>query len=435
MKNRKLFLMFIISLIVIIGSACSSGTSGSGGKAKGGSGKDSGKKEITVWSFTDEGKYAVEKYMEKNPDVKVNFQFIPGDQYQTKLRSALQTGVKPPDVFALEYGFVRKFIDHPSIVNLSEAPYDANELIEQQYEYVQATEKDSEGSVKALGYQGTPGGIYYRRDLAKQYLGTDDPAEVSDLISSWEKIFEIGKRVYDESGGKVHALSNWNAINAVQGGNVETPWVEDGKLIIDEERMKVLDLAMKAKDTNSLAMLEDWSPGMFATMQSGEVMFYPGPTWYLQHVLKRNAPETSGQWGLAHGPGSFSGGGTFYSIYSKSDNKELAWDFLQFYTFDHDFLTQLAKEQSYFTSNREVNEALEHELTDEFLGGQKYFEFFNIEGEKVKAIMRSEFDGDIGTIFGNNMESFVKGTIKTKEEFIKKFKDEVKHDFPEITVE
>ncbi|MDQ0344510.1 ABC-type glycerol-3-phosphate transport system substrate-binding protein [Lederbergia wuyishanensis] len=428
--RRRFFLTMLLSLMMILSSACSSET---GSKDAGG--KKSGKKEITVWSFTNEGEYAVKKYMEKNPDVKVNFQHIPGDQYQTKLRSALQTGVNAPDVFATEYGFVRKFIDFPSLENLSDVSYNADDLIGQQYEYVQAIETDSEGQIKALGYQGTPGGFYYRRDLAKQYLGTDDPAEVSELISSWDKIFEIGKRVYDESGGKVHALSNWNAIGSVQSGNVTSAWVEDGKLVIDPDRMKVLDLAIQAKEMNVLAMLENWSAGMWAAMQSGDVMFFPGPTWYLNFVIKENAPETSGNWGIAHGPGSFSGGGTFYSIYSKSENKELAWDFIKFYSFDHEFLEQLAKEQSYFTSNREVNAKLAPELTDEFLAGQKYFEFFNIEGEKVHPVLRSEFDGDIDTIFSNNMESFVKGNIKTKEEFLEKFKAEVKHDFPDIVVD
>lgn len=429
MKIRTMLLIVLLGLI-IMGSACSSATEGGEDK---GAGTD--QKEITVWSFTNEGEYAVEKYMEQNPDVKINFQHIPGDQYQTKLRSSLQTGVNAPDVFSTEYGFVRKFIDHPSLEDLSKDPYNADDLITQQYEYVQAIEQDTEGQVKALGYQGTPGGIYYRRDLTKEYLGTDDPDEVSELISSWEKLFEVGEKVYEESGGKVHALSNWNAISQVQAGNVSEPWVKDEKLIIDEERLKVLDLSLEAKEINVLAMLEQDSPGMNAAMQSGEVMFFPGPTWYLQYVIKEEAPDTSGKWGLAHGPGSFSGGGTFYSIYSESENKDIAWDFIKFYSFDHDFLKQLAKDQNYFTSNRDINTELAQELTEEFLGDQKYFEFFNIEGDKVQPMLRSEYDGDIDTIFNDNMESYVKGNIQTKEEFIEKFKNEVKHDFPDLIVE
>jgi multiple sugar transport system substrate-binding protein len=428
LKKVSFSLLSSLLVLILVLSGCQS-TNSTGSTDSGGSSK----KEITVWSFTDEGKYAVKKFEEKYPDVKVNFKHIPGDQYDTKLRSALQTGVKAPDVFALENGVVRKFIDNPALENLSD--YNADELIQQQYEYVQATEKDSKGNVKVIGYQGTPGGIYYRRDLAKEYLGTDDPAKVSEMISSWDKLFEIGQRVEMESNGEVHALSNWNAINTVQGGNVTQAWVVDEKLVIDPERLKVLDLGKTAQDKNVVAQLEDWSPAMNATMQTGEIMFYPGPTWYLQYVLKANAPDTSGLWGLAHGPGSFYGGGTFYAIYNKSENKELAWEFINFYSFDHDFLKQLAKEQSYFTSNRDVNAEMAPTLTSDFLGGQKYFEFFGIEAEKIPSFTRTKYDGDIDAIWGENVQSFMKGNIKTKDELITKFKKDVKHDFPELEVE
>jgi multiple sugar transport system substrate-binding protein len=390
-------------------------------------------KEITVWSFTDEAKYAVQKFQEKYPDVKVNFVYIPGTQYETKLRSALQTGAKAPDVFALENGFVRKFIDNPVLADLT--PYKADELIAQQYPYVQATEKDSKGIVKAIGYQGTPGGIYYRRDLAKTYLGTDDPDKVSEMISSWDKIFSIGEKVVKDSNGKVHALANWNAISAVQNGNVKKSWVENGKLILDPARLEVLDLGKQAQDRNVVAKLDDGSPAVNASMQNGEVMFYPGATWYLQYVLKANAPKTSGLWGLAHGPGSFSAGGTFYSIYGKSKKQDLAWKFINFYSFDHAFLKQLGKEQTYFTSNKTVNAELAPDIKVDFLDGQKYFEFFGIEGDKVPSVTRSKYDSDIDTLFSKDVTLYMKGNLKTKEEVIARFIKDVKHDFPDINVE
>ncbi len=123
-------------------SGCSSSQPAASG---GGKSVSSSSKEITVWSFTDEAKYAIQKFEEKYPDIKVNLVYIPGNQYETKLRSALQTGAQAPDAFALENGFVRKFIDNPALADLG--PY-AKDLISQQYPYVQATEKDSKGNIK-----------------------------------------------------------------------------------------------------------------------------------------------------------------------------------------------------------------------------------------------------------------------------------------------
>lgn len=328
--------------------------------------------EITVWSFTDEAGYAIEKFEQKYPNIKVNFVNIPGNFYITKLKSALQTTSKAPDVFMIENANIRELIDVPYLENLSASPYNANELIQEQYAFVQANEKDSEGNVRAIGYQGTPGGIYYRRDLAKQYLGTDDPEKVGSQIDTWEKIFEIGEKVQQLSGNKVHALANWNAISNSYDG---IPWVKDGKLVIDPTYMEVLDLVREARERHVLAEYEDGSAGYAASMQKGEVMFYPGATWGLQYTFKANAPDTEGMWGLAPGPSAFSAGGTYISMYSKSDKKDLAWKFIEFYNFDHDFLSELAKEQDYFTSNMVVNDKLAPSLSSSYLGDRSISSF------------------------------------------------------------
>lgn len=248
-KISVLFLMFLACLII---ATCQSGEE---------------QKEITIWSFTDEGEYAVEAFKEKHPDVKVNFEFIPGNQYETKLRSALATGIRAPDVFALEAAYLRKFIDHPSLESLSDAPYNAEELVMDHYDYIQELERDSDGVLKAVAYQGTTGGFYFRRDLAEEYLGTSDPEEVSALISTWDDIFELGQRIYEESDGTVRVLPNQSAIGDIQDAKIEQPWVVDNELVIDQAKKDSLDLIDQAIESNSLAMLDSWSPGWVASMQ------------------------------------------------------------------------------------------------------------------------------------------------------------------------
>ncbi|MFM9277774.1 ABC transporter substrate-binding protein [Paenibacillus jiagnxiensis] len=389
--------------------------------------------EITVWSFTDEAGYAIEKFEQKYPDIKVNFVNIPGNFYITKLKSALQTRSKAPDVFMIENANIREMIDVPYLQNLSEAPYNADDLLPEQYPFVQGNEKDSEGNVKAIGYQATPGAIYYRRDLAKQYLGTDDPEKVSAQIDTWDKIFEIGERVQQESGNKVHALANWNAIlNSYDG----IPWVKDGRFVMDEKYLQVLDLVREARQRKVLAEFEDGSAGVAASMQNGGVMFYPGATWALQYTFKANAPDTAGLWGLAQGPTGFSAGGTYIAMYSNSDKKDLAWKFIKFYNFDHEFLSELAREQDYFTSNMIVNDQLAQTVTSDYLGGQKHFEFFSEAARKVPVYERTKYDTIINNdIFKIVLQLYLNNDIQTKEEAVERIKRDVKLRFPELEVE
>ncbi|GGH76208.1 multiple sugar transport system substrate-binding protein [Pullulanibacillus pueri] len=391
-------------------------------------------KVLNIWTFTDEAKDAVKAFKKANPDIKVNLLFITNDNYVQKLISVLQAGKKVPDVFFVENTYWPQIKQIPLLQNLSKSPFNASEITDQQFQYIQDIEKDEDGNIRGLGYQGTPGAFYYRRDLTKKYLGTDDPDKVSEMISSWDKIMEIGEKVAKESNGKVHALSSYSDIDIVQAANIKQPWVVDGKLVIDQARMEEIDLTKEAREKNVEAKYESWGSAWTASMQQGTVMFYAEPTWGLPYIFESNAPKTSGKWGLANGPKAFSGGGTFMAMYSKSKHKDLAWKFMKFYTSDPTFSKDLAKTQQYFLSNKKIDSELAPELTSDFLAGQKYFDFFEKAGEEVPSAPQTKYDNDINSIWTNKLNEYLNGGFKTKAQMLKSFKTEVGHDFPEIDV-
>ena len=48
-----------------------------------------------------------------------------------------------------------------------------------------------DGELVGLGYQATGGAFIYRRSIAKDVWGTDDPAVIKDKIGpGWDKFFE-----------------------------------------------------------------------------------------------------------------------------------------------------------------------------------------------------------------------------------------------------
>ena len=414
-----LFTTILLGLSMVL-SGCSSSASGSN------------KKELTIWTFTDEAKDAVKAFEERYPDIKVNLLFITNDNYVQKLISVLQAGRKVPDVFFVENTYWPQIKQIPLLENLSQPPYNAQEIADQQFQYIQDIEKDEDGNIVGLGYQGTPGAFYYRRDLTKKYLGTDDPDKVSEMISSWDKVMAIGEKVAKESNGKVHALSSSSDISIVQSSNIKEPWVVDGKLVIDQARMDEIDLTKEAREKNVEAKYESWGAAWTASMQKGTVMFYAEPTWGLPYIFESNAPDTSGKWGLAHGPKEFSNGGTYMAMYSKSNHKDLAWQFMKFYTSDPEFSKNLATSQQYFLSNKQIDSELAPELTSDFLGGQKYFEFFAEAGEEVPSAPQTKYDNDINSIWSNKLAQYLNGGFKTKEQMIKSFRTEVGNNFPEI---
>ena len=50
-----------------------------------------------------------------------------------------------------------------------------------------------DGVQKGTTWQATPGLFAYRRSIAKDVLGTDDPTEVQTYLSDWDKL-DVYKR-------------------------------------------------------------------------------------------------------------------------------------------------------------------------------------------------------------------------------------------------
>jgi ABC-type glycerol-3-phosphate transport system substrate-binding protein len=84
---------------------------------------------LKLWSFTDEVKTLALAFEEKYPDVKVEYTMIPmtSGEFQTKLKSALQTG-EVPDVVSLEAAFVREYIESDFLADVSDLLPLAKEL-------------------------------------------------------------------------------------------------------------------------------------------------------------------------------------------------------------------------------------------------------------------------------------------------------------------
>ena len=79
---------------------------------------EEGKIKLVVWSFTNELQGMIEKYyLPDHPELDINWTIIPtdGDQYLTKVDTLLGSDSgsdDAPDLFAIEAGFVKHYIDN-----------------------------------------------------------------------------------------------------------------------------------------------------------------------------------------------------------------------------------------------------------------------------------------------------------------------------------
>ncbi|TDL31106.1 extracellular solute-binding protein [Jeotgalibacillus sp. S-D1] len=434
-----------LSLVSLLGFGVLAGCNGEGSDG-GGSDKDT----LTIWSFTDELEEPIEVFKERH-GVEVELTIIPIEDYPTRLRPVLQSGQGAPDVFTGELAFIKDWVEQDYWEDLSQEPYNADELEGDYIDYVFDMGKDSEGSVKALSWQTTPGGIFYRRSIAEKVLGTDDPEEIGERFSTMDGLFEVGEELKDAG---YRLFPDEGAVRWFSQGQNPQPWVnENNELVVTEERLSHFDYAKELRDKDLTAFAPEWSPAWFASMDGKinynagwdeleedaegekevEVFSYALPTWGLHSVLKTNVEETAGDWAVTNGPNPYFWGGTWLGIYSGSDKKELAWDFVKMMTHDEEFLKDWALETGDVLSYLPVTEQIKDEFQDEFLGGQNNYKFFLEEAQKIDANTVTRYDQQIDTLFGNSVGEYVEG-VRTKEEAIEEFYNLVRNAYPDIKV-
>ncbi|EHI97824.1 extracellular solute-binding protein family 1 [Clostridium sp. DL-VIII] len=399
---------------------------------------------INMWSFTDEfqSSHFIEKFNEVYPNIQVKLTVIPTDNnaYSTKLSSVLASGSGVPDVFTSEVANVNKYVNTDYYENLSKAPYNAEDIGKTEAQYVVDLGRNvQDNSIRALSWQATPGGLFYKRSLAKQYLGTDDPDEISKKFSSWDSLIETGKELNEKSGGTVKLLPNYSEGFVIASGSRSHGWVEDNKLVIDDKMMEYADNAKKIRDADIDAKFNTWSAPWSASMAGAvdgtNVLAYALPTWGLPYEIATNAKDSKGDWGLAKAPAAYYNGGTWLGIYSKSENKELAWQFVKFFN-SKEFQTWDMKTNGDFSSMPDVSKqfATTDDGKNAFCDGQNLAKTYNEIIPSISGKLVTKYDETINNKFQSDLDLYVTGQ-KTKEEFLQQFKADVKAAFPDITVE
>jgi len=374
-------------------------------------------KGLVVWSFTDELQTMIDKYYKHDhPSVKIDYSLIPTDQFPDKLDPVLASGNGTPDVFALEDAFVRKYVEQGDtfLLDLTDVYNEVkNKMIP--YPFEVATYK---GKVYAMSWQVCPGAFFYRRSLAKKYLGTDDPTTIQNYFKNWDAFLATARQLKKASGGKCVVLSTTGDLFKPFQSSRKSPWIQDGKLVVDPAMKDYMKMAKTLKDEGLEGRQGQWSEGWFAGFKGGlkdeygnpiEVFGTFLPTWGLHYVIKPNAGDTAGDWGMIEGPTPYRWGGTWLAAYKNTKIPNLAKNFIKYIATDDGFLTRWAKDTGDLVSNNNVIDAIKDTYSEPFLNGQNpYTEFAKI-ANRVNGNLNQGTDQAIESFFGEVVGAYVNG--------------------------
>lgn len=289
---------------------------------------------LTMWGWDDPYYECITKaFQEKYPNVK--FEYTPmanGDTLQ-KYQTALAAGTDLPDIAWSIIDSRAKVYELDMWEDLSAAPYNFD--IDEVFEYLHPKMVNSKGQVCGIEQCISPAGLAYRKDLALEYLGTDDPADLSAMFPTWEAFAEKGKEVYDKSGGKVFMMQGIADAQQFIREQNGVSWIDGTTIKASDTLKRSLDLACLFRDNDVADKLEAWSPAWYASFGEDTHIFAGCATWSVPFNIVPNDPEgeTTGHWGLMNAPeGNISWGGTTMGISKTCQDKRLAWEFIKFAT-------------------------------------------------------------------------------------------------------
>ncbi len=374
-------------------------------------------------------------------DITVKWNITPSDDnaYQNNLdenllKQADAAADDKIDLFLLEADYALKYVDTEYTMNVADLGITEEDLAEQ-FQYTKDIVTDSNGNLKGVSWQGCPGLLIYRRDIAKEVLGTDDPAEVQKSLADWDLFLETAAKMQE----KGYAMtSSVNDTYRVFSNNVTSKWVEDGKINIDENLMKWVETSKAMVDAGETRTYElwsdDWSKGFYP---DSNVFCYFGPAWFYDFSMAgdtEGSVANQGGWGVTEGPQSFFWGGTWIAGAAGTDNSALVKDIMLNMTSNADIMTEIAKADGDFVNNKSAMEALatDDSFGDAILGGQNPISKFLAGIDSIDLSKISPYDQGCNEEFQNAMKNYFEGNA-TQEEALELFYTAVVEKYPELT--
>lgn len=327
MKRFKKGLALVLAAVMTTAAlaGCGSKPASDGGNTPNVSGGAEGKVlNIYVWNeefksrVTDHypGYVKVDETNGKIGDVAVKWHITPNENnaYQNNLDETLLKQASAAvddkiDIFLVEADYALKYVDTEYTMPVKDLGITDTELANQ-YKYTKDIVTDSKGVLKGLSWQGCPGVLIYNRAIAKDVFGTDDPAEVQKKVSDWAA-FENTAEEVKAKGYKM--VSGFDDTYRVFSNNVSSPWVVDGKIVIDDAIMDWVEQTKNFTDKgyNSKSTLWDdvWNKGFYP---EGKVFCYFGPAWFIDFSMATQEDGSiakNGGWAATEGPQGFFWGG------------------------------------------------------------------------------------------------------------------------------
>ena len=364
--------------------------------------------------------------------------------YQQKLDEALMNQASASaddkvDIFLSETDYVYKYTDAEADVAmpLKDLGIDPESDLVDQYSFTKVTASDANGVQRGSTWQCCPGLLVYRRDIAKEVFGTDDPQKVGEKVKDWDTI----KATAGELKAKgYYTFSSYADTFRLYGNSIAQSWVSPGETVIKVDQ-KIMDWVKDSMEWLDAGYLDknvkgqwndDWNKAMGS---SSKVFAFLFPAWGIDFTLNPNWDGEDGMWAVTNPPQEYNWGGSYIHACTGTDNPQHVKDIILALTADKNNLLKISKEYSDFTNTQSgMQEAAVHddEFSSDFLGGQNAFTYFAPVAENIQIAPLSAYDQGCVELIQNSFSDYFQGQVDF-EKAKANFETAIRERYPDIT--
>ncbi len=364
--------------------------------------------------------------------------------YQQKLDEALLNQANAADddkvdIFLSETDYVNKYTDAEADVAmpLTELGINPDTDLADQYSFTKVTASDMNGVQRGSTWQCCPGLLVYRRDIAKDVFGTDDPEEIGAKVKDWDTM----KATAEELKAKgYYTFASYADTFRLYGNSIDAPWVAEGDTAIKVDQ-KIMNWVNDSKEWLDAGYFDptvkgqwnaDWNQAMGSASKVFAFLF---PAWGIDFTLSPNWDGESGAWAVTNPPQEYNWGGSYVHACKGTDNPQHVKDIILAVTANKDNLLKISKEKTDFTNTQSsMREAAADDanFSSEFLGGQNPFKYFAPVAENIVIAPLSAYDQGCVELIQNTFGDYFQGNVdydKAKANF----ETAIKERYPEIS--
>jgi len=303
---------------------------------------------IHLWSYPPQGDWYVNdlfpKFKEMYPNAEIEYTIIDYPEAHTKLLSGFAAGAVDslPDVMMVYAPLFNGYVGQGMLYDIT----DWMEPLKDDFPSGYTNFLEVDGRTYGLGVYASGAVMFYKKSIFD--ASGIDP----DSIETWNDWFEAGKKIYNDTGGKVKltCTSPGGAMDWAQERLGLTIMEQRGtdfydgnnNVIFDspenaEKNKEILEFLKEVLDSDVTLEEAYWSPANYSAIENGEIATFPQGLWMGSAALQFYDPDST-DWRVMLLP-AWEAGGTRYAeaggnsslaINSLSEVPELAFEFIKF---------------------------------------------------------------------------------------------------------